>query len=168
MDWSQMFTSRVVVFGCGNTLIGDDAVGPLVIQKLEQDPDMPQDVGLIDAGTSVRNLLFDLMLADKHPQRVVVVDATTAENRQPGEIWEIDVSDVTPEKAKLFTLHMFPTVNLLANLQQNTSIDLKILVMQTGFVPDYMSEALSPEVEAALPGLVERVKQLCLESASSR
>jgi len=63
---------------------------------------------------------------------------------------------------------MFPTVNLLANLQQNTSIDLKILVMQTGFVPDYMSEALSPEVEAALPGLVERVKQLCLESASSR
>jgi coenzyme F420 hydrogenase subunit delta len=94
MDWSKMFNSRVVVFGCGNVLYADDGIGPALIAALEKDPEVPEDVALLDVGTSIRGLLFDLVLSDKLPERVVVVDAVTQSDREPGEIFEIDVDQM--------------------------------------------------------------------------
>ena len=163
MDWSKMFTSRVVVFGCGNTLIGDDAAGPRIIEMLEADPDIPAEVALIDAGTSIRTLLFDLIAIDPKPERMIIVDATTQHGRVPGEMFEIDVDGMDPLKVNDFSLHQFPTVNLLKELREKTAIEVKIVVIQTGYIPDELDERLSPEVEAALPGVATRVKELALE-----
>lgn len=160
MDWSKMFSSRVLVFGCGNILIGDDAAGPKVIQMLEQDPEIPEDVGLLDVGTSIRTILFDLINSPTPPVRVIIVDATTESGRTPGEFWEIDIDSMDPKKISDFSIHMFPTVNMLKDLQDNTSMEVKIVVIQTGYIPDEMDEKLSPEVEAALPALAARVKEL--------
>lgn len=168
MDWSRMFTSRVVVFGCGNTLIGDDAAGPRVIQILEKDPDMPKDVALLDVGTSIRSMLFDLINIDPKPQRIIIIDATTAHGRKPGEVFEIDVDQMDPKKTNDFSLHMFPTVNLLKELTVNTDIEVKIVVMQTGYIPEHFDDHMSPEAEAALPRIAARVKELCLEPAEAR
>lgn len=167
MDWSKMFTSRVVVFGCGNTLIGDDAVGPRVIELLEKDPDMPDDVALLDVGTSIRSMLFDLINIDPKPQRIIIIDATTAHGREPGEIFEIDVDHMDPKKINDFSLHMFPTVNLLKELTLNTAIEVKVVVIQTGYIPEVFDERMSPEVSAAVPLIASRVKALCLEPAKS-
>ncbi len=167
MDWSKMFTSRVVVFGCGNTLIGDDAAGPRVIELLEQDTDLGEDVALLDAGTTIRSMLFDLINIDPKPQRIIIVDATTAHGRQPGEIFEIDVDHMDPKKINDFSLHMFPTVNLLKELTLNTDIEVKIVVVQTGYIPEVFDERMSPEVSAAIPRIASRVKELCLEQAKS-
>jgi len=163
-----MFTSRVVVFGCGNTLLGDDAAGPKVIEILEQDPEIPSDVALLDVGTTIRSLLFDLINIDPKPERVIIVDATTAHGRQAGEIFEIDVDHMDPKKVNDFSLHMFPTVNLLKELTVNTNIEVKVVVIQTGYIPDNLDDSLSPEVEAALPRLAARVKELCLEPVKGK
>ncbi|EPR36339.1 hydrogenase maturation protease [Desulfovibrio sp. X2] len=164
MDWSKMFTSRVLVFGCGNILIGDDAAGPKVVEMLEQDPEIPSDVGLLDVGTSIRTLLFDLIHAPTPPKRVIVVDATTQEGKKPGEFWEIDVDEMDPKRVNDFSLHMFPTVNLLKDLKLNTGMEVRIVVVQTGFIPDEIEEGLSPEMEAALPRVAAKVKELCLSA----
>jgi coenzyme F420 hydrogenase subunit delta len=163
MDWSVMFTSRVVVFGCGNVLIGDDGAGPKIIELLREDSGVPDDVALIDAGTSIRGLLFDLITMDPKPTRIVIVDATTMHGKNPGEIFEIDVNAMDPVKVSDFTLHQFPTVNLLKQLREETNIEVKVVVIQTGYIPEgIMDETMSPEVEAALPELAQRVKALCL------
>ena len=160
MDWSQMFNSRVVVFGCGNTLFGDDGLGPAVIEALKQEQDIPSDVAILDVGTSIRPLLFDLILSDKHPQMVIIVDATTQSGRKPGEVFEIDVDEVDPKKIADFSLHQFPTTNLLQELKEATDIDIHIIVAQTAYVPEKMDETLSPEIKAAIPQIVQKIKAL--------
>jgi coenzyme F420 hydrogenase subunit delta len=155
-----MFNSRVVVFGCGNTLFGDDGLGPAVIEALKQETDLPDDIALLDVGTSIRPLLFDLILSDKHPQMVIIVDATTQSGRKPGEVFEIDVDEVDPKKLADFSMHQFPTTNLLKELKEATDIDLRIIVAQTAYVPEQMDEKLSPEIKAAVPQIVQKIKQL--------
>ncbi len=160
MDWSKMFKARVIVFGCGNTLYGDDALGPLVIENLKQQNTFDDDVVFIDAGTSIRPLLFDLILSERHPQKVIIVDITTDDDLAPGEIKEIDINEVDPKKIADFSMHQFPTTNLLKELQENTDIKLNIIVVRAAFIPEKMREGLSPQVQTALPRVVERIKQL--------
>lgn len=162
MDWSLMFQKRVMVFGCGNILKGDDGLGPAVINMLETQGGLPQDVGLLDVGTSIRQVLFDMLLMDPKPGRIIVVDAVTEPSRNPGEFWEIDVDTMIPKAIKDFSLHQFPSTNLLKELKEQTGIDVRILVMQAGRIPDEIDDHLTPEVTAALPQVAARIRELCL------
>jgi coenzyme F420 hydrogenase subunit delta len=63
-----------VVMGCGNVLLGDDGFGPEVIRYL-RDRGLPDNVVLLDAGTGISRILFDIALAPTKPGRLVVVDA---------------------------------------------------------------------------------------------
>ncbi len=160
MDWSRMFDSRVVVFGCGNTLYGDDGLGPLAVKALQESGSLAEDVACIDAGTSIRPLLFDLILSDKHPERVIIIDSTTENDMEPGEVREIDISRVDPKKISDFSMHQFPTTNLLKELQDSTHVRLSIIVVRAAYIPEKMQEGLSPEVQKALGEVQEKVLQL--------
>ncbi len=160
MDWSSMFDSRVVVFGCGNTLYGDDGLGPMAVKALQDRDDLGQDVACIDAGTSIRPLIFDLILSDNHPQRVIIIDSTTDDDMEPGEVREIDISRVDPKKISDFSMHQFPTTNLLKELQETTEIKLSIIVVRAAHIPEKMQESLSPQVQKALDEVQEKVLQL--------
>ncbi|MFW5730270.1 MAG: hydrogenase maturation protease [Desulfonatronovibrionaceae bacterium] len=162
MDWSTMFNSRVVVFGCGNILYGDDGLGPRVVEVLSRDESLKNHVACIDAGTSVRPLLFDLILSDRHPERVIIVDITTDEDIQPGEIKEIDVDQVDPKKISDFSMHQFPTTNLLKELKESTGIILNIIVARAGHVPDEMSDEMSFEMTRAVDLVAARIKEIVL------
>ena len=52
----------ILIFGCGNTLWGDDGFGPAVIEHLHRHYQLPEDVIV---GTSIRDLLFDLVFWKK-------------------------------------------------------------------------------------------------------
>jgi coenzyme F420 hydrogenase subunit delta len=160
MDWSLMFNSRIVIFGCGNILYGDDGLGPKVIEALQSDDSLGDDVACIDAGTTIRPLLFDLILSDKQPERVIVVDITTDEDIEPGEVKEIDVDQVDPKKIGDFSMHQFPTTNLLKELKESTDIKLNIIVARAEFVPDKMFQGMSPVMSKAVDEIVRRVKEI--------
>ncbi|MFZ5810694.1 MAG: hydrogenase maturation protease [Thermodesulfobacteriota bacterium] len=162
MDWSLMFQKRVMVFGCGNILKGDDGLGPAVVRLLEEQGGLPEDVGLLDIGTSIREVLLDMLLMDPKPRRIIVVDAVTEPSRNPGEFWEIDVDMVSPKKVKDFSLHQFPSVNLLKDIKETTGTDVRILVVQAGCIPEEIDDRLTPEIAAALPKVADRVRELCL------
>jgi hydrogenase maturation protease len=63
------------VLGLGNVLMGDDGVGPYVIETLEAEYDFPPEVSVVDVGTPGLDLAPFLMGADA----VIVVDSVRSD-----------------------------------------------------------------------------------------
>jgi len=73
--------ARIAVIGIGNVLLGDDGVGPYIIELLRAGWQLPDDVALVDAGTpglDLANYLLGREIA-------ILVDAVAASG-QPGEV----------------------------------------------------------------------------------
>jgi len=145
----------VVILCCGNILFGDDGFGPVVAERLNAEGDIPPWAVVIDAGTAVRELLFDMVLSERRPRLVVVVDAVDLE-REPGEVFEIPLASIPRVQVSEFSLHQAPTSNLLQELQEAGDVRVAVIVCQVTGIPEEMTEGLSPEVAAA----VDRAAQL--------
>jgi coenzyme F420 hydrogenase subunit delta len=153
-------TKRCVVFGCGNPLFGDDGFGSCVIEHLAANHDLPEDVACVDIGTAIRDLLFDMLLSPQKPEQVVIVDAMDLDGGVPGRIYEIDVDRIHPAKISDFSLHQFPTTNMLKEIQDHTAIAVRVLVAQTAPLPREVRPGLSPAVAAAVPEMCRRVMDI--------
>src|SRR4030042_7209519 len=127
---SQRFEKRVLSFGCGNILWGDDGFGPAVVRHLKEQHQLSEDVLALDVGTSIRDILFDLILSEQKPQQLIIVDAVGYPDRQPGEVFEIPVEGIPETKVSDFSLHQFPTVNTLQELKEYSGIKVRIIVGQ--------------------------------------
>jgi coenzyme F420 hydrogenase subunit delta len=150
-----------VIFGCGNLIMGDDGFGPAVISALENGYELPGHVDAIDAGTGIREYLFDYLLsAECRPERIIVLDAVDFTDRQPGELFEIKSAEIPAQKIHDFSLHQFPTVNLLQELEQNTGIKVLILAVQVAYIPEEIEPGLTPAVEAAVIEACEKISQI--------
>jgi len=145
----------VVVLCCGNVLFGDDGFGPAVAVRLSAG-DVPEWAAVIDAGTGVRQLLFDMVLSDRRPRLVVVVDAVDV-GREPGEVFEIPLDRIPRVQVSELSVHQAPTSNLLQELRDSGGIRVVVIVCQVAFVPVEMTEKMSPPVEAAIERASEMV-----------
>ncbi len=141
----------ILIFGCGNILFGDDGFGPAVVQHLKENYPLPADVLVQDVGTGIREILFDLALSEKKPDKLIILDAVDYPDRVPGEVFEISVEGIPAQKTSDFSLHQFPTVNILKELQEETAIDIHIVVAQTAQVPEEVKPGLSEEITRAIP-----------------
>jgi coenzyme F420 hydrogenase subunit delta len=146
----DLFKKSVLIFGCGNILWGDDGFGPAVIQRLNEHYPLPADVLALDVGTSIRDLLFDLVLSDQKPRKIFIIDAVEYPDRKPGEVFEIPVDGIPDKKATDFSLHQFPTVNMLHELKEHSQIDITIIVGQIETIPDEVKPGLSPAMANAI------------------
>src|SRR4030066_2411185 len=88
---------KILILGCGNILFGDDGFGPLVAEELQKNYNLPENVGVINAGSSVRNILFDIALSEKKPDKIIIVDAIDAA-KTPGEIFELPINEIPENK----------------------------------------------------------------------
>jgi coenzyme F420 hydrogenase subunit delta len=149
---NEIFTKPTLIFGCGNILLGDDGFGPAVIHHLEENHPLPETVFALDVGTSIRDLLFDLVLSPSKPEKILILDAVSRPGRQVGELFEIDVLDIPENKVNDYSLHQFPSVNLLQELKTLGGIQVKVLAVQAETIPDEIRPGLSPEVRASVPG----------------
>lgn len=149
-----------LIFGCGNPLFGDDGFGPKVIEHLRQHHQLPESVGCMDAGTAVRDLLFDILLAENKPRRILIIDSSRQEGRAPGEISEIAVDGITPEKTSDFSLHQFPTTNMLTELSTGTNVEVRVLVVQPEYIPDEIAPGISASVMAAVPEMCRHIMDI--------
>ena len=157
-------TKPCLVFGCGNPLFGDDGFGAQVIEYLCAHHPLPRHVACLDIGTAIRDLLFDILLSPSKPEQIVIVDAMDIEGGVPGQIYEIDVSRIHPAKISDFSLHQFPTTNMLKEIQEGTCIDVRILVVQPTELPAEIRPGLSPAVSAAVPEMCRRILDILSES----
>jgi len=153
----KLWEKSILVFGCGNILFGDDGFGPAVVQRLKENYNLPQDVLVLDVGTSIRDILFDLLLSEKKPGKLIIVDAVDYPDRKPGEVFFIPVEAIPEKKTADFSLHQFPTVNMLQELKDHTRVDLKILVAQAAQIPEEVKPGLSPAMSGAIEEACGRI-----------
>jgi coenzyme F420 hydrogenase subunit delta len=153
-DLPEFCSKPTLVLGCGNVLFGDDGFGCELIDYVLAHHRVPEDACLLDAGTGVRKLLFTLLLSEARPRRVLIVDAFDA-GRAPGSLFEVDPAAIPAIKLDDLSLHQFPTSNLLRELEEAGSVEVRVLACQTGPLPEEIRPGLSPEVRAALPAAAE-------------
>jgi|GEM_PF-77973 coenzyme F420 hydrogenase subunit delta len=146
----RIYEKPRLVFGCGNPLFGDDGFGAEVIRLLEAEYRLPSDVAYLDVGTAVRDILFDMLLSRKYPRQIIIVDAMALKDASPGEIREIGLDEIQPAKIVDYSLHQFPTTNMLKELRQHTDIDVRILVVNPADIPSEVHPGLSASVQAAV------------------
>jgi coenzyme F420 hydrogenase subunit delta len=145
------YEAPVLIFGCGNTLMGDDGFGPAVIERLQTCHTLPSSVWVDDVGTSIRDILFDLLLAPKKAKMILIIDAAKQDRRAPGELFELPVDQIALEKVNDFSVHHFPSLNLLKELSETAAVDVRVLTVQVVCIPEEIQPGLSPEVAAAIP-----------------
>ena len=100
-----------VVFCVGSVLRGDDAAGPLLAKRLEDDP--VAGWLAVDGGQTPENDLG--YLRRLAPQRLLVVDAA-AMGLEPGAVRRLRAEDVAVQS--LITTHTLPITYLLGELEQ--------------------------------------------------
>jgi len=147
---------ETLVLGCGNELFGDDGFGPAVARRLRDKPELPPTVLPLAVGTSVREVLFNVVLSPVRPRRVVVVDAVDM-GRPPGEVWAIEAHDLPEIKRDDFSMHQLPTSNLLRELSELGGVDVTCVVGQVDRLPSEVRPGLSPPVQHAVDRAVEMI-----------
>ncbi len=151
-----IYTKKILIFGCGNTLFGNDGFGPEVIEKLNAEYSLSTDTLALDVGTGIRDIIFDLLLIEKKPTYIGIIDTVTIKGKKEGDIFEIDISDVPKIKMSDFSLHQSPSSNLIIQLME-LGVQVKILGMQTPFIPNEITPGLSLAAQKAVPGACEWV-----------
>ncbi len=149
-------SARVVVLGCGNILFGDDGFGPEAVEYLIKNYQLPGDVYALNCGLSVRELLFTITLSDARPERIIIVDAMDV-GKTPGEVFEVDVTEIPVKKIDDFSMHQLPTSNLLKELKNICGVDVKIISAQVQHIPEEVSPGLSWVIQDAIPPVCEKI-----------
>ncbi|GAI78867.1 unnamed protein product, partial [marine sediment metagenome] len=139
------YRKPILILGCGNILFGDDGFGPQAVDYLKNNYSIPENVEVINAGCSVRNILFDIVLSHKKPNKIIIVDALDA-GKMPGEVFEIELEDIPENKIDDFSMHQLPTSNLLKELKGQCKVYVKIFSCQVENIPKSVSTGLSKRV----------------------
>jgi len=150
---------NVLVFGCGNILFSDDGFGPRVAEELLKNYHLPGNVGVINAGTSVRNILFDIALSEKKPEKIIIIDAIDA-GKTPGEIFELPIDEIPEKKIDDFSMHQLPTSNLLKELKDFCKVDVIIIACQVENIPTEVSTTISKKLIDAIPEVCKRINEI--------
>jgi len=145
----QWYDKSIIILGCGNVLFGDDGFGPAVAQCLQRNFTVPVDICVLDVGTSVREILFDIVLSDRKPAKIVIVDAMDC-GREPGELFAPDIDSIPRIKLDSFSLHQVPTSNLLRELRDLCGIEVVMIACQVSRTSEEVSMGLSNPVEVAV------------------
>jgi len=153
---ADYWNSEILVLGCGNVLFGDDGFGPAAVEYLEQNFEIPTENCVMNAGLSVREILFSIVLSDNRPKKIIIVDAVDV-GKPPGETFELDISEIPEKKIDDFSMHQLPTSNLLYELKNLCGIDVRILTTQVQNIPEEVSPGLSKVIGDSIPAICEKV-----------
>jgi len=102
---------NIIIAGVGNRLLGDESIGPHIIDKLLQ-MHIPSNVNIIDCGCDLLGLMSYL----NKPQKIIIVDAIRAGGK-PGEIYRFDYSKLATMKDETQSGHQIGTIDVLRLLK---------------------------------------------------
>lgn len=140
-------SDRILIMGAGNTVMGDEGLGPRCIEELLAHFDFPDNVELMDAGTMGLSILDTL----RDFERLIVLDAAQGTGHEPGTVLLF-----TPEElAENQVLHSAHDMRLVDVLKAATMMDIilkscVIVGVQVQNITQWVLE-LSEPVEAAVP-----------------
>lgn len=136
--------------GVGNPLMGDEGVGPRVIELLRSKYVFPEGSDAVDAGT----MGFTILNMFEGFDDVIVVDAVDGTGHAAGTVLGLTPEDMAPNQV-LHSLHDVRIVDVLdaARLMGNEP-DVTCVCVQIDRIVHWEVE-LSPAVEASIPAVVD-------------
>lgn len=145
--------ARVAVFGLGNVLLADDALGPWVVQQLHAGWDFPEGVHVDDLGTPGLELSTHLA-GNEH---VILVDAV-AGNDPPGTVHVYDRDAILkhPTGIRLgpHDPSLAETVRTMELVDDGPRDVVLVGVVPTSTAPEL---GLSRAVRSSVPQVAERI-----------
>ena len=111
-------------------------------------------------GTSIRGVLFDITLLDKRPEHIIVLDAVDKPGHEPGEVFEIDIDDIPEQKIVDYSVHQFPTTNMLKGIQDECGVKVTIIAGQVANQLKEVKPGLSHPMRSAVVEAAEKVAEL--------
>jgi hydrogenase 3 maturation protease len=133
-ELSKILRGKVLIVGIGNTLRGDDAFGPLLIEKIKD----RVKADCLDAGSSPENYIGKIIKLN--PDVVLFVDSVSMD-AEPGTVKLITV-DRIPQ-------YGFSTHNMSPKLMiENISSQIKVNIFMLGIQPKSLefTEVISQEL----------------------
>jgi hydrogenase maturation protease len=168
----RLVAGHVVVAGVGNILLGDEGVGVHAVRALEAGAaTLPGDVTLVDAGTS----LLDVLPLCRDAAMLVVIDAVRA-GRTPGTVYRlpIDLRSVSAEASQVsgaggtWSLHDWTVFDALSAGARLGLAPVRVVLIGVEPASVEPGTALSPQVERAMGRLLRAVAHAVNERGSRR
>jgi hydrogenase maturation protease len=144
-------SKNTLILGVGNPLYGDDAIGVIAVQALQQRDDLPPHVTVIDGGTEGVGLIPVM----EQYQRVILVDAVPM-NQPPGTIrrfmWD-EVRPILNERA--LSLHQSDLTEALVLAETLDCLPPEVVIFGVQPHNSEWDQPISAVVENALPALLD-------------
>lgn len=144
---------HVVVLGVGNLLMADDGIGPVALERLQKDWELPPEVTCIDGGVSGMEMLDDLTGKLDH---LIILDAVRA-GREPASVVVLRDDEVPAYFKMKFSPHQVGLSDVLATLKIMDEAPLHTTIVGVQVVQLFTQMALSPEVEARVGDVIDIV-----------
>jgi hydrogenase maturation protease len=147
----------ILILGVGNLLMGDEGVGVHVVRALDL-TELPPGVRLLDGGTGSFLLLEPMQTASS----VILIDASI-DGGAPGTVRRLEPR-FSSDYPRTLTAHDIGLKDLLDAFHfMGADVRVVLLAVSIGGVQPMLDE-LSPEVAAALPRIVELVREEALRA----
>jgi hydrogenase maturation protease len=141
---------RVVILGVGNILLTDEGVGVYAVNELLARYDLPEEVEVIDGGTSGMDCLDQVSDAD----HLLIADAMRAK-KEPGTITRLSGDQIPAFFKTKISPHQVGISDMLAALNFHGLMPRNIVLF--GIEPLSFATAmeLSPSIAARIPEVVD-------------
>lgn len=144
---------RVVVMGVGNILMSDEGVGVHAVTALAERYDLPEDVEVIDAGTSGMDCLDRIADADL----LLIADCVRSKDKAPGTITRLADEQINAWFKTKISPHQVGLSDVLAACNFHGMSPKKVVLVGVQPQSFETSMELTPAVAAVLPELLERL-----------
>ena len=142
----------VAVVGLGNLILSDEGVGVHVVRRLDEAYSFPDDVVLIDGGTSAIDLLDQLVEAE----HIIFIDAAQT-GGSPGSIVALQGARLPVWFRERMSPHQIGLADLLATLSLMDHTPQSVVLI--GIEPQSMElgTELTPQIDAAADEALAKV-----------
>jgi hydrogenase maturation protease len=141
---------RAVVLGIGNTILTDEAAGVRAVELLEQRYRVPDNVLVIDGGTSGMEMIEDLSDLDF----LIVIDVVKT-GAAPGTVVKIAGDEIPVFFRRKLSPHQIALPDVLASLELLDAMPKEIIVLGVEPISLELGMEMTDTVAAKVPLLVE-------------
>lgn len=148
--------------GVGNPLMGDDGVGPRVIEVLRAGYTFPDNTEVVDAGT-LSYMILDMLRGIDH---LVLVDAMQAPDITPGTVQVLAPEAIAPNQVK-HSMHdtgivdVLQAAELMGRPPQTVAIGVQIGAIEQLVLE--LTDSVSAAVPIAAAAVLDELKRLGVE-----
>jgi len=147
-----------IILGSGNILFGDDGFGPAVVDHLLRNFDLPGTALALDVGTGIQEILFDILLSENPPRKILVVDVLD-QQAPPGKLFWLKPDALQKRGNGIFSLHLPPAPEMLKELEKK-GIEVWVLCCQPGEISQTMRIGLSPIMAQAVLKACDKIYKI--------